>query len=337
MLNALLFHLLLTGYLAATEIGPSPRPNVSSSELRVEEGFVGGADGVRLFYRKIGNGRQKVIYLHGGPGSNFRGNGEHMDALVTGRTMIMYDQRGSGRSTMVTDSRLLDAEDHVRDLEAVRRRFGFERVSLIGLSWGAGLATLYADKHPLRVARLLLISPMSPTRTFAEERTARLNDLLGPTAVARRNAIRERLAGADDRETVAICREANDIVFRLYLIDATSKKLREVSRRCNIPPAAIRNRPVVEAATMASLGDWDFRPVLARLRVPVLVMEGAQTNVPLDATRAWTEAIPDARLLLVANAGHEFFLDQPETFAAAANEFLDGWKSKTGPVSAPRD
>ena len=335
MPNALALPLLLVGYLAATGIDQSSTPT-TTREMHIEEGFARGAEGVRLFFRKVGNGRPAVIYLHGGPGSNFRGNGEHMDALAAGRTVVMYDQRGSGRSTIVIDPRLLDAEDHVRDLEALRRQFGFERVSLIGLSWGSGLAALYAARHPQRVVRLLLISPMSPTKAFAEERIDRLNGLLGPAAVARRNAIRERLASAGDRETVALCREANDLVFRLYLIDATREKLREVSRRCDIPPAAIRNRPVVEAATIASLGDWDFRPQLARLRTPVLVMEGAQTNVPLDATRAWAKAIPDARLLLFDNAGHEFFLDQPEAFAAAADEFLDGRMPKAAEISMDR-
>ena len=290
----------------------------------VEVGLAEGADGVRLFYRRVGLGRNVVFYLHGGPGSNFHGNGEYMDALARGRTVIMYDQRGSGRSEIVTDPAQLEADDHVRDLEALRRHFGIRRMSLIGLSWGSGLATLYAAQHPERVRRMILISPMPPTRAFASVRAGRLDSLLGPVSLARREAIRARWSQAGDSEMVDLCHEAIDITFRQYLVRATPEKLGVARLRCNIPPAAIRNRIAVEAATWGSLGDWDFRPMLQRLTMPVLVMEGMRTNVPLDATRAWAAALPDSRLLLVGDAGHELFLDQPEAFTRAAEQFLRG-------------
>jgi proline iminopeptidase len=290
----------------------------------VEVGLTEGADGIRLFYERVGRGEDVVVYLHGGPGSNFHGNGDLMHALARNRTLIMYNQRGSGGPQIVTDPERLEAEDHVRDLEALRQHFGIERMSLIGLSWGSGLATLYAARYPERVERMLLISPMSPTRAFAAARAAHLDALLGPAAVARRDAIRARWPQADDEEIVALCHEAIDMVFRLYLVRPAPEMLALARLRCTTHPDAIRNRPVVEAATMGSLGDWDFRPLLQRLTMPVLVMEGARTNVPLDATRAWVAALPNARLHLVEDAGHEFFLDQPRRYERAANQFLLG-------------
>ncbi len=286
------------------------------------EGFLSGADGVRLFHRKVGAGPRWVVYLHGGPGSNFRGNGTDMDPLAEGRTLVMYDQRGSGRSEVVTDPALLTAPHHVRDLEAIREALGAERMSLVGLSWGAGLAVLYASKYPERVSRLLLVSPMAPTKALFDERRAKITSLLGEAGAARQREIRERMARADDRDTVALCREANDLIFGLYLARPTAEKLRHAQARCDIPAAAIRNRLVVEAATMASLGDWDFRPLLARLRMPALVLEGAASHVPLEATRKWAQTLPRGRLWLVPDAGHEMFVDQPAAFLKAAEEFL---------------
>jgi proline iminopeptidase len=244
------------------------------SAPKVEEGFLPGADGVRLFYRKVGNAKGLAVFLHGGPGSNFRGSGTDMDPLGRTRTLVMYDQRGSGRSAVMTDASLLTADHHVRDLEAVRRHFGAERMSLVGLSWGAGLAALYAAKYPERVERLLLVSPMAPTRAYIEARRARLIALLGEPGAARQRQIRERMALANDAQTRELCHEFSDLTFRLYLADATREKLRHARARCDIPPAAIRNRFVVEAATTASLGEWDFGPLLARLGMPALVLEG---------------------------------------------------------------
>ena len=80
----------------------------------------------------------------------------------------------------------------------------------------------------------------------------------------------------------------------------------------------------MEAATLGSLGDWDFRPWLERIAVPTLVVEGQRSKVPLDATREWAVVMPNARLLLIPEAGHEVFVDQPEAFRAAVKQFLGG-------------
>jgi proline iminopeptidase len=308
--------------MGATEIARSP------GSARVSEGYVMTPDRVRLFYRKLAQGKDVAVYVHGGPGANFRGQDTYIDQLAQGRTIVMYDQRGSGRSDVVTDPHRLTVEHMVSDLEAVRRHFGARRITLIGLSWGAALAALYTARHPDRVERLLLISPMAPSFAFDEQRNKALNALLSPEQLRRRRELRKRMAASSDAEAVAICREQIDITFGTqYVAHPTASKLEEAKRRCDIPPAAIRNRYVVEAAVFdehGSLHNWDFRPMLSRFRVPTLVMEGTETAVPLDATRAWAAAIPNARLLLIPGAGHELFLDEPVLFVRAAREFLAG-------------
>jgi pimeloyl-ACP methyl ester carboxylesterase len=52
------------------------------------------------------------------------------------------------------------------------------------------------------------------------------------------------------------------------------------------------------------------------------VLEGTESNVPLEGTREWAQALPNGRLQLVPHAGHELFLDQPAAFLKAAEEFL---------------
>ena len=310
-----------TALLGALILGsplPSPPPAV--------EGYFPGDGGVRLFHRKVGTGPKAVVFLHGGPGANFRGTGDYIEPLAgADRAVVLYDQRGSGLSNLVTDPALLTAEHHVRDLEALRVHLGVQRMTLIGLSWGAGLAALYTASHPGRVERLVLVSPMAPAKKpFWNERLAKLGALRGEAASARRSEMLAKLPGATDEETAALCRELSDDTFRLYFLHPTPEKLAHAALRCQIPPAAIRNRPVVEAATFASLGDWDFRPKLERVSVPALVVEGRRTKVPLDATREWAVVMPNARLLLIPEAGHEAFVEQPAAFTAAVKQFLGG-------------
>ena len=291
----------------------------------VSEGLLPGADGVKLFFRRFGSGTPAIVFLHGGPGSNFRGQDDFVARLANGRTVIVYDQRGSGFSELVSDPARLTAADHVRDLEAVRLHFGLDRMVLAGMSWGSGLAALYTLEHPQRVDRLVLMSPMPPTRKpHFEARFARLDELKGPAAVARRRELSARVATAADAEVPALCRELVEDVFRYYFADPTPQKFAHAARRCDIPPAAFRNRAVVERATLASLGDWDWRPMLARITVPALVLEGARSRVPLDGTRAWATALPRGRLALVPEAGHEFFVDRPRESAREIDRFLRG-------------
>ena len=288
-----------------------------------EEGHFTAADGVRLFYRKLGSGKDVVVMLHGGPGGTMK-NGEEMAPLAKGRTLIFYDQRGGGRSELVSDPKLLTANHHVRDLEALREHFRLEHMSLLGISWGSGLVALYTAEHPQRVARLLFVSPMPVSRLpFGPERRDKIEAVLGKEKIARRDEVARRIPTASDDDAVALCREQLSIGMSAYLLD--QRHLAHIVDRCNeMSPASIRNRPDVSRAGMASLGDWDFRPILARLTMPALVFEGARTNVPLSSTREWASVIPNARLLLIPDSGHEFWAEKPDEFVAAADHFLRG-------------
>ena len=137
--------LLLSAALAACA-GRSPGVGPS---LAVHEGYVVGADQVRLFFRTVGTGGDTLVFLHGGRGKTPRASRPIWRRWPTS-TVLFYDQRGSGRSEAPADTMLLTVERHVADLEAVRQELVLGRVAMIGHSWGCGLAALYAAAHPER-------------------------------------------------------------------------------------------------------------------------------------------------------------------------------------------
>jgi proline iminopeptidase len=289
----------------------------------VHEGHFAGADKVSLFYRRVGEGSDFIVLLHGGPGGNLT-NCEFLgDALADEKhTVIMYDQRGGGRSDVVKDPSMLTAASHVRDLEALREHFRIRKMSLIGISWGSGLAALYADAHPDRIGRIVFLDPIWPAnKPYAQQRSERIESLIAPKDAARLKEIENEWETASDDQMRAMCMERFRILLAPYLFnpgsyDASRPEVtivgREIAGLCGEPPAAIRNLDHVADATMSSLGDFDFRPMLAKLKVPALVVEGEKTNVPLDATREWVKAIPGARLLLIPDAGHMALEEKPE-------------------------
>ncbi len=135
-----------------------------------EDGYVAIEGNLRLYYRSYGAGADTLVLLHGGPGMNFMGVGPDLIPLAKDHRLLMYDQRGGGRSDPDPQAKNMTASMHVADLEAVRQHFELERMTLIGISWGSGLAALYTAQHPERVERMILIGAMEPTSFLSEQR-----------------------------------------------------------------------------------------------------------------------------------------------------------------------
>ena len=96
-----------------------------------------------------------VIFLHGGPGSQARAvHRRFFDPRYY--RVVLFDQRGCGRSTPRGSTDQNTTAHLVEDIETLRERLGLERVALFGGSWGATLALAYAAAHAHRVAAMVL-------------------------------------------------------------------------------------------------------------------------------------------------------------------------------------
>jgi len=96
-----------------------------------------------------------VVYLHGGPGAALE---PHMRTLHDPQVyrLVMFDQRGCGRSTPAGELAFNDTTHLVQDIERLRRHLGIERWVVSGGSWGSTLALVYAQAHPERCLALVL-------------------------------------------------------------------------------------------------------------------------------------------------------------------------------------
>lgn len=100
------------------------------------------------------NGRP-ALFVHGGPG----GGSEpwHRQFFNPAKyRIVLFDQRGCGRSTPHSELRENTTWDLVADMERIRERLGIERWLVFGGSWGSTLALTYAEAHPQRVSHLVL-------------------------------------------------------------------------------------------------------------------------------------------------------------------------------------
>ncbi|MBU6417395.1 MAG: prolyl aminopeptidase [Xanthomonadaceae bacterium] len=96
-----------------------------------------------------------VVFLHGGPGAGL--SPYHRCFFDPARwRVVLFDQRGAGRSTPFADLTDNTTQDLVADIEKIREHLGIERWLVFGGSWGSTLALAYAEIHPERVTGLVL-------------------------------------------------------------------------------------------------------------------------------------------------------------------------------------
>lgn len=221
------------------------------------EGFVEAGAGVRLFYRLIGTGPDTVIVLHGGPGLTMEYFAKDLTPLAATHALLFYDQRGAGRSSLVTDSAALDGQRFAEDLEAVRRHFGLARVTLLGHSWGAGVAALYASRYPDRIARLLVVGGIPLRR---QELVRAFDDLSARRDSATREQMRQWMeARRANPADASACRSYYELWFTPFVVDPTTLG-RSQGDFCAGTPESRRNKIVsVDRYVVASLGEWDCR------------------------------------------------------------------------------
>ena len=109
-----------------------------------------------MYWEQVGNPRgHPALFLHGGPGAG--AGAVHRRFFDPGHwRVVIFDQRGAGRSRPLC-SLIDNTTDHlVEDIERLRRHLGIERWLLFGGSWGSTLAIAYAQAHPERVIGCVL-------------------------------------------------------------------------------------------------------------------------------------------------------------------------------------
>jgi proline iminopeptidase len=291
------------------------------------EGHIVTPDKVKLFYKVVGSGSEVLIAVHGGPGNTMHSILNDFAPLAAGRTVIYYDQRGNGGSDLIRDRDKLSVSKHIDDLEAVRKHFKLDKVTLLGNSWGGLLISFYAAAHPDRVERLILHHPAYPTQELLFEGVTeiqrRINSRYNEAQRKRWAFVSNRRNWMDAKDPRALCRE-----FFLMLLPTYVAREESMSRFkgdvCAGSEAAVRNQQFANHQVWQSLGDYNVLPSLRVVKAPVLVIHGVADPIPVRSSEAWASGFPNARLLLIKDAGHVSQVETPEIFFSAVETFLKG-------------
>jgi len=296
--------------------------------ITAQSGYATMSDSARLYYRVMGRGSDTIIAIHGGPGLDLESIANDFAVLAAKHTVIFYDQRGGGKSTLPKDTSTLVAARQVQDLEELRRHFRVARVTLVAHSYGPLLAASYALAHPDRVKRMVFFGPVPPRQgdfwqRFSKSLGARLdNDQRARMSEAAKRMIDSALSEAENRQA---CRDYWAIGLRPRLAEPEKTASLVKSDLCATDVAGIRygNR-TGNRVIMGSYGNWDLRAKLRTLTVPTLVVHGEEESIPMDLVEEWVTSMPNARLMKVPRAAHFTYAERPELVWPAVERFLAG-------------
>ena len=137
--------------------------NVPQLQKRISTQYWNLSTGSRIGYTLIKANKNKksypVIYLHGGPGGHVSDRDiKILSSLsVNGYDVYLYDQTGSGQSDRLKNINDYTVERHIKDLKEIIQKTGAQKVILIGQSWGAILAVLFAADNPGEIEKIIFI------------------------------------------------------------------------------------------------------------------------------------------------------------------------------------
>ncbi|MDI6026431.1 prolyl aminopeptidase [Corticibacterium sp. UT-5YL-CI-8] len=284
-----------------------------------ETGMLDVGDGHTIYWERIGTkGAKPAVFLHGGPGSGVSPRQRRVfDPKLY--DVVLFDQRGCGRSTPFAGLDNNTTWHLVADIERLREMVGVETWQVFGGSWGSTLALAYAETHPERVSELVVRGIYTLTKAelawyyqfgVSEMFPDKWERFLKPIPEAERGdlmaAYRKRLTGDDHAAKLEAAKawsiwEGETITL---LPDPETSGVFEADDYA-LAFARIENHYFTHAGW---LEEGQLIRDAHRLRgIPGLIVHG-RYDMPCPARYAWElhKAWPDAEFHLIEGAGHAF-------------------------------
>ena len=300
-------------------------------------GFLKVPDGI-IHYKVFGEG-PPLLFLNGGPGfssDSYEGMADH---LKSKRQVILFDQRGTGKSEMKeVSSKTITSAKMVEDIEALKNHLEIKAWDIIGQSFGGVYAMYYADRYPKSINKLILTFTLAPRKDKFQD-FEYVNFYKGKSFKAERvidSVYTEAIETAQQKirtleQSDSLERKRNERII------SECKSLRRrglsaryfVYQRKNIPIAidwfinkAKQNNLVFKLANR-SFNLYEIKDSLKKYDKEVLILHGQYDFIRLKAPRILHKIFSNARLEIIKNSGHLIWMDQPKITKKLILDFLE--------------
>jgi proline iminopeptidase len=271
-----------------------------------------------IYFEESGNPNGKpAVFVHGGPGG---GTDPKMRRFFdpSAYRIVLFDQRGCGKSTPHAELRENGTWDLVADMEKLREHLGIEKWLVFGGSWGSTLALAYAETHPARVTELVLrgifLLRKREIDWFYQEGASHLyadawEDYVAEIPEAERDdllhAYHRRLTSDDPAVRLSAARAWSTWEGRTsYLIPDPALIAKSGGEEFALAFARIECHYFVNKGFFET-DAWLLENVREIRQIPAVIVQGRYDVVcPMESAWALHRAFPEADLKLVPDAGH---------------------------------
>lgn len=281
-------------------------------------GFLNVDGGHTIYFEESGNPDGKpVVFLHGGPGGG--SDPKHRRYFNPKKyRIVIFDQRGCGRSTPFASLESNTTWHLVSDIEALRQHLGIEQWVVFGGSWGSTLALVYAQTHPERVQGLILRGIFLLRKWeidwFYQDGASHLfpdywEEFVAPIPEAERgdmvSAYYKRLTSSNMAERLEAAKAWSTWEGRtVHFIPDETEIAKFATGQFAEPFARIECHYFMHGGWLS--GDKAILKNIDKIRhIPAVIVQGRYDVVcPVESAWALHRAWPEAKFVIVPTAGH---------------------------------
>ncbi len=269
-----------------------------------------------IIYGKA-NDATPLFVVHGGPGFPHNGLNNIASLVDNGYPVVLYDQLGCGKSERPTDKGLWTIDTFLEELNELRKYLGFEKINLLGQSWGGSLVLEYCLKYGQYVNKLVLHSPLIDTKLWVEE-ADRLKDQMPDNKGARMRELENQ--NDTDGDEYAKLSTLFDETFVMRLnpkpqdyLDAIDGAGMDVYRTMWGPS---------EAHATGNLKNWSVLERLSGIKQPTLLISGKYDEATTKQMKLIEDNIADIQWQLFKDSSHCANLEEPQKYLETVARFL---------------
>lgn len=279
-----------------------------------KDGIALSTDSTPIYYRTYGSGNPLLI-INGGPGMN-RDGFEGLAKKLSGNNLaIIYDQRGTGRSSLkILNTTTITMQLMIDDIESILKKLKIEKWSVLGHSFGGMVASYYATQHPEHIEKIILSSSGGIDLDLLNYVQESINLKLSKIELDSISYWNKKIADGDTDHFAKLRKGIN--LAHAYVID---KKFIPI-----IGERLTQGNQTINLLMWTNMQNINFNCFndLKTFTKPVLIIQGKQDIIKPETAERAHQAFRNSKVVFMEHCIHYGWLDNEEVYFNEINSFL---------------
>jgi len=281
-------------------------------------------NGAKLWVVSFGEG-EPLFFIAGGPGGTHYGL-RRFDSLSTTNTLVYYDAFGRGKSDTAKVVTEYTIERDIDDLEGLRKAMGFDKINILGHSYGGVVAQGYAIKYPENVSHLILANTFHSYLMWQENCDNSNREIKENYPEVWKELMKVRMQGAVSSDKIH--QEIYGRVPYGFLYAYNPDYFKPGRKKAYPHPF---NRKLYyqmvgkdgDFELTSDIGTFDYRKQLKDLKMPILIYAGRYDRVAVPWMQVqYKMYCPQAEFFMFEHSGHNPQVEEPSKLFALIRKFL---------------